>query len=387
MKQQALPLIALSTLALCALGRSAAAQAPTFVKIQEKSSFAFAFPGIGIKSGGLSAFRDTQPERIRTGTGTFVSTLVTQGDVAAPTTEILATLGQADYTGTLVLSAITATGDAAIFTKAKPYTLIAKRNTPSPDGSFYDTFGPVRIGADTTVGFLANTGASFSPAEQSFGALFGKLNGGVTALLARVGQFIPDSGVTLSRFSNAATQLSIAGGRAAFIAEYDPTTARRGIFVVNASGTTPPQTYAIVGTPNPADGVFDRFDEVATNASGSIAFTGHGTGGTENGLWINFQKVAGTGFLLDGSFSYTVSNINLNALGTATFFTIIGTKPGIYAVRNSVIKPVIRKGDTLFGATVVSLSLPLTHLNDNNQVLFNYTLNNGKAGVAVATLP
>ena len=119
MKHQALSLIALSTLTVCTLSRSAAAQAPTLVKIQEKASFTFAFSGIGIKNGGLSAFRDTQPERIVTGANAFVSTLVTQGDTAAPTTDVLATLGQADYTGTLVLSAVTATGDAAIFTKAK----------------------------------------------------------------------------------------------------------------------------------------------------------------------------------------------------------------------------------------------------------------------------
>ena len=46
--------------------------------------------------------------------------------------------------------------------------------------------------------------------------------------------------------------------------------------------------------------------------------------------------------------------------------------------------PVIESGDPLFGSTVTSVNVGRFSLNDHDQISFQYTLANGRSGVAIA---
>ena len=46
---------------------------------------------------------------------------------------------------------------------------------------------------------------------------------------------------------------------------------------------------------------------------------------------------------------------------------------------------VLQSGDPLFGSTVSTLAFGRFSLNDHRQVVFRYTLSNGRTGIAIAT--
>lgn len=371
----------------------ALAQVQSITKVAEQGTAGLnGVTAVGVSTGPSASvgFREAiTPERVLKGSlnGSF-STFLTQGQVAAPLTETLTSLGQMDFVGTLAFAATDNTGKDGLYTKTKPVSRLARATDPAPDGGSYVDLGPVRIGRDDAVAFFGNTDLHFSPAESSFGGLFGKTSTGPVALLAAKGQVV--SGFTLQRFANVTTHLSTAGGTVGFIADITPDSSQRAVFLVPVAGGSS-QVYAFPGQANPADGVFTSFDEVAVSALGDVAFLGSSSPGGQ-GIYLNFNKVAGLGLAINGSdFNYFVSRVSLNSSKTVVFHALVSslpTKLGIYYVKSgsAQIKHVIRKGDALFGSTVTALSVPDTSLNEQNQVVFTYTLANGKRGVALAQL-
>jgi len=61
---------------------------------------------------------------------------------------------------------------------------------------------------------------------------------------------------------------------------------------------------------------------------------------------------------------------------------------GIFIGDGGPLTAVIAEGDSLFGSTVVSLTLGTSGLDDAaNSVTFGYTLANGVSGIAIASVP
>jgi hypothetical protein len=80
---------------------------------------------------------------------------------------------------------------------------------------------------------------------------------------------------------------------------------------------------------------------------------------------------------------------SLNNSGAVAFFARkAGGGSGIFVERTGGASPValIQTGDTLFGSTVTALDLGRFALNDHLQLAFQYTLMDGRSGVAIATM-
>ncbi|MEW4528792.1 PEP-CTERM sorting domain-containing protein [Maioricimonas sp. JC845] len=76
---------------------------------------------------------------------------------------------------------------------------------------------------------------------------------------------------------------------------------------------------------------------------------------------------------------------DINNHGTVLFpATPVGGHPGLYVGPDPVRDKVIGIGDPLFGSTVTGVSI-WRSLNNRNEIAFQYTLENGVTGIAVAT--
>ena len=81
-------------------------------------------------------------------------------------------------------------------------------------------------------------------------------------------------------------------------------------------------------------------------------------------------------------------NVSINNRGAVAFFADEATGgQGIFfgpAAAGHAPVPVIQSGDALFGSTVTSLTLGRFSLNDRGQLVFMYTLQDGRSGIAIA---
>jgi hypothetical protein len=195
------------------------------------------------------------------------------------------------------------------------------------------------------------------------------------------------------------------------------------------SGRGGPLT-AIVDTA--ADPNFLQFGNADINASGNIVFHGFPADGTE-GIFSNAKGIKviantntpGFEFFLDpvinnagmaataaflnsggvevftgtaagitprtnpsSSFLTFVDNVSINNSGDVAFFaTEAGGRAGIFIelTGGSRAIPVIETGDSLFGSTVIAMSVGRFSLNDRGQIALRYQLKDGRAGIAVAS--
>jgi hypothetical protein len=131
-------------------------------------------------------------------------------------------------------------------------------------------------------------------------------------------------------------------------------------------------------------GAFAAFSHVAMNAGGTVAFYADLDSGrsgifTDNGGQV--VKIADT----SGPFA-DVSEPAINAAGTVAFNAVL--RPGVHGVFTGDDLPndtVIRTGDPLFGSRALDLAYKFgVALNDNGDIAFNYRLENGVSGIAVA---
>jgi hypothetical protein len=80
---------------------------------------------------------------------------------------------------------------------------------------------------------------------------------------------------------------------------------------------------------------------------------------------------------------------SINNRGAVAFFANeISGGEGIFVELTGGASPVavIEVGDTLFGSIVTSLDLGRFGLNDHNQLTFQYSLQDGRSGIAIASL-
>jgi hypothetical protein len=89
----------------------------------------------------------------------------------------------------------------------------------------------------------------------------------------------------------------------------------------------------------------------------------------------------------NSSFSF-IDNASINNSDDVAFFATetIG-RDGIFVepAQSNIAIPVIETGDSLFGSTVVALSIGRFALNDGGWITFRYELADGRAGIAIST--
>lgn len=244
-------------------------------------------------------------------------------------------------------------------------------------------------------------------------------SGGVTTVIAESSA----SGTFYDAFSNPAIRNGVVSFRGGLnLPPDDPW----GIFTVPASGGA----YTIIAQDG---GQFtDAFGESSINASGQVAFHGNLTNGISgifagpNGAttiaqtgtgsqfyWLDvLPKISDSGLVV---FRAQLTNDNygnfigsggavtqitvagggeaedtypsINSAGTvACFGRLSSNERAILAGPGAVVDKVIAEGDPLFGSTVIGLGEPGSHgLNNNGQIVFTYSLENGVEGVAIAT--
>jgi len=134
-------------------------------------------------------------------------------------------------------------------------------------------------------------------------------------------------------------------------------------------------------------GAFTDFLDPVMNNSGLVAEAGFLSNG---GIEI-FTGEGGsvTPRTNPGSNAFTfVDNVTVNDAGTIAFFADkTDGGQGIFLLSKTNDKPLslIQTGDPLFGSTVTSLSLGRFSLNDHDQVVFVYTLQSGRSGIAIVS--
>jgi len=120
---------------------------------------------------------------------------------------------------------------------------------------------------------------------------------------------------------------------------------------------------------------------VDINDHGDIVFSANPTGSAPDGLQVLYQgtstPVTVIG-LVGGISSFGLPDINNQ--GLVAFGGIVSGGTVIYLGNQRVIGP----GDALFGSTVTGVSFTRGGLNNNGQLAFGYTLQNGVSGVAFA---
>jgi hypothetical protein len=88
------------------------------------------------------------------------------------------------------------------------------------------------------------------------------------------------------------------------------------------------------------------------------------------------------------SFFTSIDNVSINNSGDVAFFaTTSGGGAALFIEVTGGMNPfaVIQSGDSLFGSTVVGLSVGRFSLNNHDQIAFRYQLKDGRVGIAVAS--
>jgi hypothetical protein len=171
-----------------------------------------------------------------------------------------------------------------------------------------------------------------------------------------------------------------------------PTINSHGVIAFEASLDTSP-TYSIgvyissggtIQTLYDTSGPFSEFVGGADiNDGGEVAFLAildDGTGGIFRGTGGSYTMVA---HAFNGG-----SNVSINSRGDVAFTSsnFIYNNSLHVVTADMTDHLVIAAGDPLFGSTVKGISFVTSgQLNDNGQVVFQYSLNDGRYGIALAT--
>jgi hypothetical protein len=124
------------------------------------------------------------------------------------------------------------------------------------------------------------------------------------------------------------------------------------------------------------------------NDAGHVIFIAapDGSGGTNSQIALfdgaGFQTLVDTA---DGQFT-TLAQTELAAADRFAFFgTVPGDLDGIFTGPDAVADRVAIEGQSLFGSTLTDAQFALGGMNDIGQIVFRYSLADGRTGIAVAT--
>ena len=163
----------------------------------------------------------------------------------------------------------------------------------------------------------------------------------------------------------------------------------RGIYTgsVGATGAT-----KVVDTDDiaPGHGAFTSFFTGGSVSGSNIAFQGVYVGG--NGIYTGSVGATGAAKVVDtddtapGHGAFTGVDIYPSISGSNIAFSAgYSGGIGLYLVSGGSLSALLNTGDALFGSTVSGFNLAAFG-NDNNAIVFQYSLADGRSGIAVATV-
>ena len=155
-----------------------------------------------------------------------------------------------------------------------------------------------------------------------------------------------------------------------------------GIFI----GTSSPAVVVSTATnPELANG----FNDAVINNGGTVAIIGFRSAGGIQVLTGNTRQLTPRNNPAQPAFTLA-EHPSLNNRGAVAFYAFPAGDPseptGIFleASGGTSLIPVVRPGDRLFGSTVVSVGLGRFGLNDRFELAFQYVLEDGRSGIAIA---
>lgn len=323
--------------------------------------------------------------------------------------------GQAAFVAGLTGTTMSGAQNHGIF-RGDGFTLlqIARVDQPAPDGGTFDTFrfatSSAALNSSGQVAFLAGLAGTPGGASDNTGVFRADVAGSsVTRVqLAREGQLVPDGNGRLSTFFN--NPAFNDAGEVAFQADLTNISAGsgdRGIYRANATTLT---QIARAGQSAAGNGTFVFFNDPVLNNEGDAAFiallTGTAMGDADDrgifrGRGDTLTPIAREGQAAPGGGNFTAfSNLNLNDAGQAAFIGELenSANTGIFLFDDALgLLTVARDGDALLGSTITALNLSapnvtnisrgdeVSGLNALGQVAYEFTLADGRNGVAIYT--
>ena len=181
-------------------------------------------------------------------------------------------------------------------------------------------------------------------------------------------------------------------GKVVFVA--DSTDGSTGLFVVDTKRNEDGKTTNANAVGKPVDIIdtnnpdFVGFGDPVINRFGTVADDAFRSNNTLEILSGNRHRVTARTDIDNSPFA-EFEDPSINSFDAVAFSVVNNDSTQaifLNASRGAELIPVIQSGDTLFGSTVTSLELGRFALNDRFQLVFQYTLQNGRTGVAIATL-
>ena len=389
------------------LTNHAAAQSVTVVNIVDSANAPYTgFNEFCLNNVGTVAFtatRNAGGSGIYTGNG---GTLVTIADTDNAGFDAIESYPALNDSGTVVFYAYKQNVRAGIYSgNGGVLTTVA-----TTDGSTFSDFGLPFSGSINNAGTVAFSG---SRTDGNSGVYSGS-GGAITTIAERSSPIVElisrspvinDSGVVAFEASpdrGGAGIYTGSGGALTPIVQTTPTGSTQVFFpMINSSGavaflaTTGLGERSIhVGSGGAlttiVDAVaqgFSHLDTPALNDSGVVVFvarTGMDTQAIYTGSGGSLTRIAAS----DDVFASFYSNPRINNSGTVAFRSGLRGGEGIFAALsgNSAPISIIGAGSLLFGSPVTGLLWGNGGLNDASQIVFRYDLQNGRSGIAVATI-
>ena len=152
-----------------------------------------------------------------------------------------------------------------------------------------------------------------------------------------------------------------------------------GLFSISSAGGP-------ITTVAETNGAFTNFYSPSINNAGTVAFRA-GTGGSGEGVFRASSTGGPPSLVADTTGAFTdFLGVTINNAGTVAFRAGLNTGgDGIFTGPDASRDRVIGYGDTLFTSTVTRVEFVKEGLNDLGQIAFQYTLADGRIGIAVAT--
>lgn len=200
-------------------------------------------------------------------------------------------------------------------------------------------------------------------------------------------------------FTNIDPNPSISGINVAFMAAYTGgSEGNRGIFRSNGITTTGiARSGTDAGAETPYGGRFSAFGSNPSISGNNVAFTANYSGGLgTRGLFLSDGTTltaiarngedAGAATPIGGRFD-TFNTFAISGSNVAFTANYTGQAIGLFAFSSTTnsLTSIIKKGDSLFGSTLSSVTIQSGGMDGNN-IAFYYALASGRNGIAVASL-
>lgn len=280
------------------------------------------------------------------------------------------------------------TPDGYFVTNGTNKTLIAKLDMPAPGGGTYSWFVggsyPPSINTSGMVAYNAYTTLS------SHANLF--VHDGVQGVrVAASGDAAPGGG-TFFEFDD------LHMNEAGTVAFHAQLTGGPGWGLYRFNGGGVGERIIAAGEDAPGGGTFLRPILPTLNDNGWMSFRSTTTGGPAQAIYLtdgaNTWRLAAVGEtapggeVFQGFATYTSLNNNgLVAFASRNGLTNSSVVQNIYVASPVSTQRIVGLGDALFGSSITSLGFfNRERLNDAGQLAFFYELQNGRTGIAVATL-